>query len=186
MKTISSIIITLGVQLALFYSTQVVRAAGQMGPGATASEGVCTKKHDRFRNRETVTSAPQTVYKAGSDELKLGASAVIEGENKAAPKEVDLLFDSTTSRLRYGNSAEVRFIIDGKRVEGGTAYKYGGEAMRQVKEKLRLTMSAARFLEISGGREVEMRIGDTEVTLSREDVKRLRDFATCAGISVVR
>lgn len=147
------------------------------------SAGGCTTRFDRFRNRNTVTVEPRTILRAGTDELKLGASAVVE-ESKAAPRELELLFDSMTSRLRYGNSAEVRFIVDEKRIEGGTAYKFGGSAMRQVNEKLRLTMPVSRYLEIINGRDVEMQIGETEVILSREVLERLRGFATCAGLRV--
>jgi hypothetical protein len=182
MKTFRSIKIILGVTLAVIYFSCVIIAEGQTGREASSSEAGCTKKYDRFRNRNTVMVEPRTIYRAGTDELKLGASAVVEGDQGAAPREVDLLFDSTTSRLRYGNSAVVRFIVDGKRIEGSTAYKMGGEAMRQVNEKLRLTIPASRFLEVLGGREVEMQIGETEVTLRREDLQRLRDFATCAGL----
>lgn len=141
----------------------------------------CTTRYDRFRERNTITIEPRTMLRAGSDELKLGASAVVEGNN-AAPREIDLHFDSTTNRLRYGNNAEVRFIIDGERIDGGVAYRSGGYAMRQVNEQLRLSMPAARFLEIINGREVEMQIGETEVTLRREDLQRLRDFAVCVRL----
>lgn len=182
MKTVRSIKILLGVTLAVIFASYVVIATGQTGRESASSEGGCTKKYDRFRNRNAVTVEPRTIYRAGADELKLGASAIVEGDQGAAPREIDLLFDSTTSRLRYGNSAEVRFIVDGKRIEGSTAYKMGGEAMRQVNEKLRLTMPASRFLEVFDGREVEMQIGETEVTLRREDLQRLHDFATCAGL----
>lgn len=119
------------------------------------------------------------IVSTGTDELKLGASAVVE-ESNAAPRELDLLFDSTTNRLRYGNNVEVRFIVDGRRMECGTAYKFGGSALRQVNEKLRLTMPTSRFLEIISGREVEMQIGETEVTLRSEDLQGLSDFAVCA------
>ncbi|HEV7844297.1 MAG TPA: hypothetical protein VGO69_11415 [Pyrinomonadaceae bacterium] len=77
----------------------------------------------------------------------------------------------------------MRFIVDGKRTEGGTAYKTGGSAMRQVNEKLRLTLPASRFLEIIKGSKVEMQIGETEVTFRSEDLQRLKGFATCAGLS---
>lgn len=145
----------------------------------------CTTRYDRFRDRNTTTIEARTIYQAGSDELKLGASAVVEG-NDAAPEEIDLHFDSTTNRLRYGNSAEVRFIVDGERMDGGVAYRSGGYAMRQVNEELRLTMPANRFLEIINGREVEMQLGETEITLRREDLQRLRDFAVCVRLRVER
>lgn len=143
----------------------------------------CTTRFDRFRDRNTITIEPHTIYRAGADELKLGASAIVEASN-AASREIDLLFDSTANRLRYGNSAEVRFIVDGKRKDGGVAYKSGGYAMRQVNEQLRLTMPTTLFIEIIAGREVEMQIGETEVRLRREDLERLQAFATCAGLRV--
>lgn len=157
----------------------------QSGDSGRQGASRCTTRYDRFRNRNTVTIDPQTIHRAGADELRLGASAVAEGEAGATPpREVDLIFDSTTSRLRYGNSAEVRFIVDERHIEGGTAYKFGGSAMRQVNEKMRLTMPASRYLEIISGRDVEMQIGETEVTLSREVLERLRGFAICAGLNV--
>jgi hypothetical protein len=180
MKKARSIKAITKIALTLILCSHVIGVSGQTRGESSSGGAGCTKKYDRFRNRNTVTIEPRTIYRAGTDELKLGASAAeVDG---AAPREVELLFDSTTSRLRYGNSADVRFIVDGKRAEGGTAYKFGGEAMRQVNEKLRLTMPASRFLEIIGGREVEMQVGETEVTLRREDVQRLRDFADCAGL----
>lgn len=163
---------------------QSPRVATERQSGATAQtdgDG-CTRRFDRFRNRNTITIEPRTVQRASDDELKIGASAGVEGDGNTAPREVDLNFDSTTNRLRYGNSAEVRFIVDGRRIEGGVAYKFGGSAMRQVNEKLRLTMPASRILEIINGREVEMQIGETEITLRREDLQRLRSFATCVGL----
>lgn len=141
----------------------------------------CTTRYDRFRERNTITIEARTIYQAGGDELKLGASAIVE-ENNAVPKEIDLHFDSTANRLRYGNKAEVRFIVDGKRIDGGVAYRSGGYAMRQVNEQLRLTMTGKLFLEVIEGQEVEMQLGETEVTLRREDLQRLRDFAVCVNL----
>lgn len=140
----------------------------------------CTTKYDRFRNRKTTTLAPRTIMTAGSEDLRLGFSAVTEGD--AASREIEWLFDSTTERLRYGNKAEVRFIIDGKRIDGGVAYKSGGYTMRQFNEQLKLKMPVVRFLEITAGREVEMQLGETEVTLRREDLQHLRDFAACVKL----
>lgn len=154
-------------------------------PGATtqtshSEKGNCTTTYDRFRNRNTIVLSPRAIMTAGSEELRLGFNAVTEGD--AAPREIEWFFDSTTERLRYGNKAEVRFIIDGKRIDGGVAYKSGGYTMRQFNEQLKLKMPVARFLEITAGREVEMQLGETEVTLRREDLQRLKDFAACTGL----
>lgn len=143
-------------------------------------QDTCTKRYDRFRNRNTIVLAPRTIMTAGSEELRLGFSAVTEGD--VAPREIEWFFNSTTERLRYGNKAEARFIVDGKRIDGGVAYKSGGYTMRQFNEQLKLKMPVARFLEIAAGREVEMQLGETEVTLRREDLQRLRDFAACVNL----
>ena len=179
----TSLKITIVLSLFILGGMSLHSALGQSASTDQTDSGRCVKRFDRFRNRDTVTVEPRTIYRTDSDELKLGASAVIEKDASSAPREIDLLFDSTASRLRYGNSAEVRFIVDGKRTEGGTAYKMGGSAMRQVNEKLRLTLPASRFLEIVKGRKVEMQIGETEVTFRSEDLQRLKDFAVCAGLS---
>src|ERR1051325_1226831 len=117
MKTFRAIKITLGVTLAVLLSSHPVNMAAQTGREAPAPKGRCTKKYDRFRSRNMVAIEPRTIYRAGANELKLGASAIFEGDRSAAPRKVDLLFDSTASRLRYGNSAEVRFIVDSKPIE---------------------------------------------------------------------
>jgi hypothetical protein len=172
--------ITIILSLVIAGGLSLHSALGQSG-STNQTDGGCVKRFDRFRNRNTITIEPRTIYRTDSDELKLGASAVIDGEGNSAPREIELLFDSTTSRLRYGNSAEVRFIVDGKRTEGGTAYKMGGSAMRQVNEKLRLTLPASHFLDIVKGSKVEMQIGETEVTFRSEDLQRLKGFAACVG-----
>lgn len=160
---------------------QITRSSsGATAQKSRSEKGNCTTSYDRFRNRNTTTLAPRAIMTVGSEELRLGFSAVTEGD--AAPREIEWLFDSTTERLRYGNKAEVRFIIDGKRIDGGVAYKSGGYAMRQFNEQLKLKMPVARFLEIMAGREVEMQLGETEVTVRRESLQRLKDFAACTGL----
>lgn len=147
-------------------------------------QGGCTTRYDRFRNRNTTVLEPRTIMTSGTEELRLGFSAIAEGE-ATAPREIEWNFDSTTERLLYGNKAEVRFIVDGRRINGGTAYRSGGYAMRQFNEKLKLTMPAARFLEIMAGREVEMQLGETEVRLRSEDLQKMRDFASCVRLQPV-
>ncbi len=155
-------------------------SSGATAQTSRSEKGDCTTSHDRFRNRNTTTLAPRAIMTAESEELRLGFSTVTEGD--ATPREIEWLFDSTTERLRYGNKAEVRFIIDGKRIDGGVAYKSGGYAMRQFNEQLKLKMPVARFLEIIAGRKVEMQLGETEVTLRREDLQRLKEFAACTRL----
>ena len=146
----------------------------------------CSTSYDRFKNAVTTTLEARTIYRAGipRHEIRMGASAVVEkGET---PKEVELIFEATSesARTRFYDKADVMFIVNGERTEGGTAYKMGGFSLRQFDETLRLTLPANRLLEIIHGREVEMRIGQTEITLRREDLQRLRTFAACVNLRV--
>lgn len=95
------------------------RSQSSNPPAGESPASDCTTKEDRFRTRKTISLVPRTVLNRGAEELKLGFSATVEGDS--APRDIQLLFDSTTERLRYGNSAEINFIIEGKRVDGGTA-----------------------------------------------------------------
>lgn len=172
------------VAMSISFACVILQSRSQSSnpPASESRASDCTTKEDRFRARKTISLAPRTIFKRGAEELKLGFNTTIESDS--APRDVELLLDSTTERLRYGNSAEINFIIEGKRVGGGTAYKIGGSAMRQVNEKLKLTIIADNFLAIATAREVEMQIGETEVTLRREDLQRMRDFAACINLSI--
>ncbi len=98
-------------------------------------------------------------------------------------KEIELLFQSVAERWRYHNEAEVKFIVDGKRVPAGTAYAMGGvPVMNQVREKMQLTLAPEKFLQIINGREVEMKMGPTEIVLKSADLEALRSFVKCAGL----
>jgi len=80
-------------------------SSGAAAQISRSEKGNCTTSYDRFRNRNTTTLAPRAIMTAGSEELRLGFSAVTEGD--AAPHEIEWLFDSTTERQHYGNKAEV-------------------------------------------------------------------------------
>src|SRR3712207_8734627 len=69
-------------------------------------ESGCTKKHDRFRNRDTVTVEPRTIYRAGTDELKLGASAVVEDDKRS---------EEHTSELQSRQYLVCRLLLEKKK-----------------------------------------------------------------------
>jgi len=52
-----------------------------------------------------------------------------------------------------------------------------------VQEKMQLLLPVEKFLRIANWREVEMRIGPTEITLQRADLEALRRYAACAGLT---
>lgn len=164
---------------------------GQRKPSTTetasTAAAACETKYDRFKQKTTITSAPRIIYRSSAppEELSVSAGIVKDDEVKNGKiKEVELLFLSVAERWRYHNEAEVNFIIDGKRVPAGTAYAMGGvPVMNQVREKMQLTLATEKFLQIINGREVEMKMGPTEIVLKPTDLEALRSFAKCAGVS---
>ncbi len=162
------------------------RKDGQNTNTATSSAG-CETVRDRFSNRTTVSMPQRTIFRSESprEELSLIVN-LASSENTATSgrREVELVFVSKTERYKYHEQAEVNFIIDGERVSGGMAYTLGAVPTSPlVQEKMQLLLPVEKFLRIAHGREVEMRIGQTEITLQRSDLEALRRYAACAGLT---
>jgi hypothetical protein len=163
---------------------------GQRKPSTTetaSTAAACETKYDRFKQKTTITSAPRIIYRSSAPQEELSVSAGIVKDDEVKNdkvKEIELLFLSVAERWRYHNEADVNFIVDGKRVPAGTAYAMGGvPVMNQVREKMQLTLATEKFLQIINGREVEMKMGPTEIVLKPADLEALRGFAKCAGVS---
>lgn len=158
---------------------------GQSANGTNTSAG-CETVRDRFSNRTTVSMPERMIFRSDSprEELSLTVNlATSEDRAPNRPREVGLVFVSKTERYRYHEQAEVNFIVDGERVSGGIAYTLGGVPTSPlVQEKMQLVLPVEKFLRIAGGREVEMRMGQTEVTIQRADLEALRRYAACAGL----
>lgn len=151
-----------------------------------ASSNGCETKHDRFNRKTTSSSAPRVIYRSSNPREELTVSARVikddERENSRA-KEVELIFLSVAEHWRYHELAEINFLLDGKKVTAGTAYAMGGvPVMSQIQEKMQLTLATEKFLQIINGREVEMKMGPTEIVLKSADLEALRSFAKCAGL----
>lgn len=162
------------------------RKDGQNANTATSGAG-CETVRDRFSNRTTISMPERTIFRAESprEELSLTINlATAENTRTSGRREVELVFISKTERYKYHEQAEVNFIVDGERVSGGVAYTLGAVPTSPlVQEKMQLLLPVEKFLRIANGREVEMRLGQTEITLQRSDLEALRRYASCAGLS---
>lgn len=142
------------------------------------------RQYDKFKDQTTVRLKPQTIRQIARppEELSLSVEATYKGERATRPKDVDLIFESAAERYIYYNKADVFFVVDGKRIEAGTAYMMNAfPSPNLVKVKLKLTITFDTFSEIAKGIEVEMKIGPTEIKLAEKDLKALRAFATSIG-----
>jgi hypothetical protein len=142
------------------------------------------RTYDKFKDQTTVRLRPQTIRQITRppEELSLSVETTYKGERATKPKDVDLIFESAAERYIYYNKADVFFVVDGKRIEAGTAYMMNAfPSPNLVKVKLKLTLPFDTFSEIAKGKEVELKIGPTEIRLAEKDLKALRAFATSVG-----
>lgn len=178
------------VSASLFAEAQNVsgrrQSAGPIGDSA-ASNANCQTIFDRFKNKTTITMPARTISRSNTprEELSLSLQIVKTDASEAQQtKEIQLVFVSKSERYKYHEQADVTFIVDGKKVDAGTAYTLGGvPGTTQVQEKMQLTLSAEKFQQIARGSDVEMQMGATEITLGKSDIEAMRGFAECAGLS---
>ena len=140
------------------------------------------KSYERFKDQSTFRLKPQRILQVARprESLDLGAEAIVKGEGPAQPKEVSLLFTSETEKWKYFEEAEAIFIVDGKRLETGKAHATDTMPGRStIQEKLKLTIPYETFMEAVKGKQVEMKLGPTELQLAGKDLGSLRAFITC-------
>ncbi len=160
----------------------IPHALAQQQGSVTSCGPQVEKSYERFKDQSTIRLKPRRILQAAKprESLDLGAEAIIKGEGPAQPKEVSLLFTSETEKWRYFEEAEAIFIVDGKRLEAGKAHATGTLPGRDtIQEKLKLTIPFEIFMMIVGGRQVEMKLGPTELQLAEKDLGGLRAFITC-------
>jgi hypothetical protein len=157
-------------------------AMAQQPGGGISCGGQVEKTYDRFKDQTTLKLKPQRILQVSAprQSLDLGAEAIVKGNGPAQPKEVSLLFTSEAERWRYFEEAEAVFIVDGKRLDAGKAFATDTMPGRStIQEKLKLTLPFDTFLEIAGGKQVEMKLGGAELHLAGKDLASLRAFSNC-------
>jgi len=167
--------------------SRVDRHKDEQSANKAATGAGCEIVRDRFSNRTKISMPERTIFRSESPRevlsLMINLNKDADSSSSKAP-EVELLFVSKTEHYKYHEQAEVNFIINGERVSGGTAYTLGAVPTSPlVQEKMQLLLPVEKFLRIANGREVEMRMGQTEITLQRADLEALRRYAVCAGLT---
>lgn len=140
------------------------------------------RNYDRFKDQTTTTLKPVKVLQVSNprEELELSVEAITKGQQQEQPKEVALLFSSEAEKWRYFEKAETSFIVDGKRVDAGTAYATDTlPGARTIKEHLKLALPFAKFAEVVKGKQVEMKLGPTQVQFAEKDLTTMRAFLSC-------
>lgn len=158
-------------------------ADGQNLPAASIDQQI-ERRYDRFKDQTTVRLKALIIRQIAHprEELSLSVEATYTGEQRARPKDVRLIFDSVAERYLYYNKAEAHFIVDGKRLDAGAADMMNAlPSPNRVKVTLALTLPFDTFVEIANRKEVELKLGPTELRLLEKDLASLRVFASAVG-----
>jgi hypothetical protein len=168
----------------LFSIGAVLAVAGGQTMPTDSTGGQIERKYDRFKDQTTLRLKPLLIRQIARprEELSLSVEATYKGEQPERPKDVRLIFDSVAERYLYYDKADVFFIVDGKRIDAGTADMMNAfPSPNLVKVTLALPVPLDTFTEIANGKEVELKLGPTELRLLEKDIAALRVFVNSVG-----
>jgi hypothetical protein len=168
-------------------------AAGQgkatTGSGCKQGGGAVERKDDRFTGESTVTLKPQEIATgAPGQRLKVALEYKIKPRRgpaqPAIPEMVNAVFTSAAPSRVYERDPELVFLIGGERVRPVPAAVHDDYSRLSTDKVLTQTvftgMTESTLRRISRAKEVEMKLGGTEVKLSEEVLGAIRSFAACA------
>jgi hypothetical protein len=164
--------------------------AGSTGGAGCRQEGEeVERKDDRFTGEATVTLKPQEIItSAPGQRLKVALEYKIKPRRGAAqsviPEMVNVIFISTAQARVYERDPQLAFLIGGERVRPVPAAVHDDYSRlssdKVVTQTIFSGMTEGTLRRISRGKEVEMKLGATEVKLSQNVLTAFRSFAACA------
>lgn len=171
-------------------------AAAFAGPGRVVDEnrcgpegGIVERKDDRFTGEAIVTLKPQEIATGvPGQRLKVALEYKIKSRKgpaqSAIPEMVNVVFTSTAPGRVYRQDPQLVFLIGGERVRHVPAAVHDDYSRLSTDKVLTQTvftgMTEGTLRRISRAKEVEMKLGGTEVKLSQEVLSAFRSFAACA------
>lgn len=117
--------------------------------------------------------------------LVLIPSFIVRGKKIVPPRQVELEFASYDVRKVFDRNRDIAITADNKKVHSGTArlVSSGKTAEGYVSEFLMHRISYDEFLQVAGGRDVELRVGPKVIKLTPEHLRLLRQMKECVDAS---
>lgn len=170
-------------------------AVGFASPGRGVNENRCApeggaveRKDDRFTEEVTVKLKPQTIPTSmPGQRLKVALEYKIRPRRGSAqstiPEMVNIIFTSTAPDRVYERDPQLVFLIGGERVRPVPAAVHDDYSQlssdKVVTQTIFSGMTEGTLRRISRAKEVEMKLGYTEVKLSQDVLSAFRSFAAC-------
>ena len=85
----------------------------------------------------------------------------------------------------FARNRHISFVVDNESVASGEAHPLssGKTADGKVSEFLTYRITYGQFLQVVGGREVELRLGAKQMKLTAEQLQLLREMKECVDFS---
>lgn len=165
------------------------QAGSTGGAGCRQEGGEVERKDDRFTGEATVTLKPREIVTgAPGQHLKVALEYKIKPQRGAAqpviPEMVNVIFTSTAPARVYERDPQLVFLIGGERMRPLPAAVHDDYSRlssdKMVTQTVFSGMTEGTLRRISRAKEVEMKLGSTEVKLGQDVLSAFRSFAACA------
>ena len=142
-----------------------------------------TTTYDRFKGETTVELTLEKVnsYKSEGHFYFIGFSFTYPEQTVITPKDVLLTVSSFSDEKRFSerDTLDVIILADGQRFILGKMNLSKTENLKLIyQETLTLAIPYASYIKIASSNDVEMRLGETEFSLTQEQIEALRDLGS--------
>ena len=97
---------------------------------------------------------------------------------KAVPDNVVMMFASVSTSPRFQETANLKLLLDGNRIEPGAFQRIANLTSSGIREFLYREIPLSTFLRILNSNYVGGQLHNTEFVLKREHLEAFRDFAS--------
>jgi hypothetical protein len=161
----------------IFFSTQAQRVCPQAPPSPFRHNARIATRFDRAAGgMRTVLEHPRALSSNGRGAFYLAASFMHSGWSAAPP--VELTFISVSNTAHHSQSYALTFFINNNPTRFPPPQYTTARRDGDTYEAVRTTLTYENLLEITNARNVRVRVGASEITLSENHLESLRELAS--------
>jgi hypothetical protein len=159
-----------------------IKAVGSSAVLAQETRGPLKVEYNSQKDLTQITLDPFVLTSRKLEELRLGAVTGYPGKTKSQPKEVALIFLSLSplESNKYEAARKLTITADGQRIVLGPM-QYAKQSQNGLFiESMTTGIPFESFLRVCRSKEVRIKLGFAEVTLSPKQITLLQAFASYA------
>lgn len=163
----------------LLFAGFVVAPFAQAQRNDAPAGGQVESKTDRFSNVTTVKLKPTDLFRKQNQRLAISLETKLDPKKPNEDTVMVHFISYTQYPMNFGDR-ELHALIDGKPLRLGQAFRGDLALFPGSAETLYVGVSLEKLNQIVSGKNVEMRLGSVEWTLSNPALSAIRDFVNTA------